>query len=316
MKKISIIIPVYNREKEIEKCLESVINQKNIEEIEVIIINDGSTDNSENIILNYIQNHQKIDIKYIQKENEGIAKTRNLGIKKANGKYIMFVDSDDYIDKNLTEKLDKYINEDVDLIKFKLQRVDKKGNILEKVDGPVFDKISGEEGFNKLYYTDLLLDSPCVYIIKKEIFEKNNFEFKETYHEDFGLIPLVIVSSKTMVSTSYYFYQYVQVPDSITRNESYEKTIKKMEDVFYHYDNMIKVINDLKISKTTKENIKIYYTNAIILKLNELEKKERKIFIKEIRKRKMERNIKVRNIKQLIKRIVLCFSINLYLKMR
>ena len=316
MKKISIIIPVYNREKEIEKCLESVINQKNIEEIEVIIINDGSTDNSENIILNYIQNHQKIDIKYIQKENEGIAKTRNLGIKKANGKYIMFVDSDDYIDKNLTEKLDKYINEDVDLIKFKLQRVDKKGNILEKVDGPVFDKISGEEGFNKLYYTDLLLDSPCVYIIKKEIFEKNNFEFKETYHEDFGLIPLVIVSSKTMVSTPYYFYQYVQVPDSITRNESYEKTIKKMEDVFYHYDNMIKVINDLKISKTTKENIKIYYTNAIILKLNELEKKERKIFIKEIRKRKMERNIKVRNMKQLIKRIVLCFSINLYLKMR
>ena len=316
MKKISIIIPVYNREKEIEKCLESVINQKNIEEIEVIIINDGSTDNSENIILNYIQNHQKIDIKYIQKENEGIAKTRNLGIKKANGKYIMFVDSDDYIDKNLTEKLDKYINEDVDLIKFKLQRVDKKGNILEKVDGPVFDKISGEEGFNKLYYTDLLLDSPCVYIIKKETFEKNNFEFKETYHEDFGLIPLVIVSSKTMVSTPYYFYQYVQVPDSITRNESYEKTIKKMEDVFYHYDNMIKVINDLKISKTTKENIKIYYTNAIILKLNELEKKERKIFIKEIRKRKMERNIKVRNIKQLIKRIVLCFSINLYLKMR
>ena len=316
MKKISIIIPVYNREKEIEKCLESVINQKNIEEIETIIINDGSTDNSENIILNYIQNHQKIDIKYIQKENEGIAKTRNLGIKKANGKYIMFVDSDDYIDKNLTEKLDKYINEDVDLIKFKLQRVDKKGNILEKVDGPVFDKISGEKGFNKLYYTDLLLDSPCVYIIKKEIFEKNNFEFKGTYHEDFGLIPLVIVSSKTMVSTPYYFYQYVQVPDSITRNESYEKTIKKMEDVFYHYDNMIKVINDLKISKTTKENIKIYYTNAIILKLNELEKKERKIFIKEIRKRKMERNIKVRNIKQLIKRIVLCFSINLYLKMR
>ena len=316
MKKISIIIPVYNREKEIEKCLESVINQKNIEEIETIIINDGSTDNSENIILNYIQNHQKIDIKYIQKENEGIAKTRNLGIKKANGKYIMFVDSDDYIDKNLTEKLDKYINEDVDLIKFKLQRVDKKGNILEKVDGPVFDKISGEEGFNKLYYTDLLLDSPCVYIIKKEIFEKNNFEFKGTYHEDFGLIPLVIVSSKTMVSTPYYFYQYVQVPDSITRNESYEKTIKKMEDVFYHYDNMIKVINDLKISKTTKENIKIYYTNAIILKLNELEKKERKIFIKEIRKRKMERNIKVRNIKQLIKRIVLCFNINLYLKMR
>lgn len=316
MKKISIIIPVYNREKEIEKCLESVINQKNIEEIEVIIINDGSTDNSENIILNYIQNHQKIDIKYIQKENEGIAKTRNLGIKKANGKYIMFVDSDDYIDKNLIEKLDKYINEDIDLIKFKLQRVDKKGNILEKVDGPVFDKISGEEGFNKLYYTDLLLDSPCVYIIKKEIFEKNNFEFKGTYHEDFGLIPLVIVSSKTMVSTPYYFYQYVQVPDSITRNESYEKTIKKMEDVFYHYDNMIKVINDLKISKTTKENIKIYYTNAIILKLNELEKKERKIFIKEIRKRKMERNIKVRNIKQLIKRIVLCFNINLYLKMR
>ncbi len=316
MEILSVIIPVYNAEKEIKKCLDSVIKQSGLENVEIIVINDGSCDKSEEVIFKYIEEHKNCNIKYYAKENEGIAKTRNFGIQKATGKYIMFIDADDYIKKDTFQKLSKYLEEDIDLIKFKLQRVDENGNVLEKVDGPVFEKISGEEAFNRLYYTDLLLDSPCLYIIKKEIFTNNNFLFQRTYHEDFGLIPLVILASDKVVSTPYYFYQYVQVPNSITRNESYEKTIKKMQDVLAHYDNMINVIEKMDITKETKENIKIYYTNAIILKLNELEKKEQKFFIKEIRKRKMEKNIKVRNLKQLIKRIILKIDIKLYLKMR
>ena len=130
-KKLSIIIPVYNTGRHIEKCLKSIVNQTKTIDMEIIIINDGSTDNSEEIIKKYIENNNtQINIKYYSKENEGVAKTRNFGIEKANGDYIMFIDSDDYIEAKTLETLEKYIEEDIDLIKFKLKRVDEKDNII------------------------------------------------------------------------------------------------------------------------------------------------------------------------------------------
>lgn len=327
MSKVSIIVPVYNTATKLKKCLDSLVNQT-VKDIEIIIINDGSTDNSEEVIKEYIENYKKITqdesekkcntvkIEFYSKENEGIAKTRNYGIEKANSDYILFVDSDDYIDEKLVKKLSKYIEQNIDIIKFKLQRVNENDEILEKTDGPVFENVTGQEGFNKLYSQDVLLDSPCVYLIKKELFEKNKLSFKRTYHEDFGLIPLLIVSAKNMVSTPYYLYSYVQSSNSLMRNNDYNKTLKRIEDVWFHYDNAMKYIDKIELEKTTKENIKIYYTNAVILKVYELQTKEQKEFIKEIKKRKMYKNIKARNLKQLIKRYLLKFNIKLYIKMR
>ena len=315
MTKISVIVPVYNTGKYIKRCLDSIVNQTIESEIEIIVINDGSTDDSDERIKEYIRKKDcKAKIKYYSKENEGIAKTRNFGIEKATGDYILFVDSDDYIKSELIEKLQPYIEQKIDLIKFKLQKVNQNGEILEKIEGPIFEEANGQEAFNKMYSEDILLDSPCVYLIKKEVFKNEKFE--QTYHEDFGLIPLLIVKSKTVVSTPYYLYEYVQAPNSITRNENYDKTLKKMDDSLTHYDNMIKRTKQLNLNRTTLENIKIYYTNAIILKLNELKEKEKNEYIKEIRKRKMSRNIKARNLKQLIKKILLKINIKLYLKVR
>jgi len=316
MAKISVIVPVYQAEKQIEKCLDSLINQTKKEKIEIIIINDGSKDNSDEVIKNYIKNHPEEKIQYHSKQNEGIAKTRNFGLEKASGDYILFVDSDDEIKAETLEKLQPYVEQNIDMIKFKLQRVDKNGNILEKVEGPVFENLTGQEAFNKLYSTDILLDSPCVYLIKKELFTKNNFQFRRTYHEDFGLIPLLILTANSVASLPDYLYQYVQAPNSITRNEDYEKTLQKTEDVLDHYDHMIETIKTMDLEKRTKENIKIYYTNAIILKLKELKEEDKNRYIKEIKKRKMTQNIKVRNVKQLIKKIILKINIKFYLKMR
>ena len=89
-----------------------------------------------------------------------------------------------------------------------------------------------------------------------------------------------------------------------------------MEDCLAHYDNMVTTIKEWQVQKEAKENIKIYYTNDILLNLNELKKKERKEYIKQIRKRKFSQNIKARNLKQLIKKILLMIDIDLYLKMR
>lgn len=108
----------------------------------------------------------------------------------------MFVDSDDYVDVKLVEKLMPYIDNNVDLIKFKLQRVNENGRIIEKVPGPIFENVTGEEAFNIMFSEDVLIDSPCVYLIKRELFTKYDLKFRQTYHEDFGLIPIIILVAK------------------------------------------------------------------------------------------------------------------------
>ena len=279
MKKISIIIPVYNTAKYLKRCFDSVLVQS-YKDFEMVIINDGSTDNSEQIINEYKDKYPDL-ISYYNKPNTGVASTRNFGIEKANGEYIMFLDSDDYIDKALLKTLEQYINKDIDLIKFKLQRVDEEGKTLEIVPGATFEETTGEDGFNKLYSTDVLLDSPCVYLIKKEIFTQNNLKFAVgTEHEDFGLIPFIIVLAKTMVSVNFYGYFYIQSDNSITRNEDYKRTIKKAYDALKHYDNAIELTKKLNLNKLTKQNIRIYYTNAIILKAKELHDEEQEKYIK------------------------------------
>lgn len=154
------------------------------------------------------------------------------------------------------------------------------------------------------------------YIYKTSFVKENNFEFaKGLYHEDFGLVPLVILKAQKVASTNIGTYNYVQTQNSITRGKS-SKKVKMAKDLLKHYDNMINKIANYNISKRSKENIKIYYTNCIILNTNNLQGNDRKEYIKEIRKRKMTRNIKVRNIKQLLKKAILTMNIEWYLKLR
>lgn len=310
MPRISFIIPVYNTGKYIKRCLDSIFNQIEPEDIEVIVINDGSTDNSDELINQYIEKSNKKDIiKYYKKENEGVAKARNFGIEKATAKYILFVDSDDYISKETLEVLHPHIDKDIDMIKFKLQKFDSYGKILERVGGPTFETTTGQDAFTKLYSEDVLLDSPTIYLIKKELFTKNNLQFQGRYHEDFGLIPILILLAKTFISLPDYLYYYMQVENSITRSNDYDKTIKRMEDVFFHYDRMLKIIDTMQLEQVVEEDVKIYYTNAILSKMKDLKKEDRKRFMAEVKKRKMYQNIKARNVKQFIKRMLLMIGI-------
>lgn len=315
MYKLTIIVPVYNTSAHLKKCINSLLAQVN-QEMEILVINDGSTDSSGEILKEYAKQNPQ-NITYYEKKNSGIADTRNFGISKAKGKYILFVDSDDYIKENLIKELEQYIKQDIDIIKFKLEKVNENGQTLEKIDGPVFEKVDGQRAFNLLAFSDVLVDSPCVYLFKRELFEKNNFKFKvNTEHEDFGLIPLVILKAESVVSINNYGYCYLQTSNSITRNENYEKTLKKFDDVLSHYDTMLEFIGKENLNKETKKNIKTYYTNAIILKLKELKKQDQDIYIQKINQRKMIKNIQVNNIKQLIKKCILTINIKWYLKLK
>ena len=315
MPKISVIIPVYNTEKYVEKCLESLAKQE-MKDFEVIIVNDGSTDNSENVIKNYMQS-SKLNIKYLEKENGGLASARNYGVEKASGKYISFLDSDDYLEKNLFSELEKYIDKDIDLIKFKMKTVDEKGRLIEKLDGPVFDICSGKQAYEKLCTSDKYMDPACIYLYKREFFVENNFKYKLRYHEDFGLTSLIIVQAKTVISTDICGYNYLQTEESLTRSKDDSKNIDRAKDMLIHYDNMLAVIDaNYDLSEKTKELVKRYYTNSVVLKAGSLKGKEKRNYIKEIKYRMMYKNIKPENLKQKIKRILLKYNISLYLKMR
>lgn len=317
MPKISVIVPVYNTEKYIEKCLKSILNQT-MDDIEIIVVNDGSTDNSENIIKEIEKNNDtKIQIKYFKKENGGLSDARNYGVKKATGKYISFIDSDDYIDEELYKNLEKYIDEDIDVIKFKMETVDENYKTINKLDGPVFETTTGEKAFENMCIEDTFLDVACIYLYKREFFIKNDFKYMpNTYHEDFGLTPLAIIQAKTLVSTKYFGYHYLQRENSITSIENKEKEEKKAYDVLKHYDNAMEKITKMQISNNSKKLIKRYYTNTLLLKAVTLKGTSQDKFIKEIQKRKVYKNIKIENIKQLIKRELIKFNIKLYLNQK
>lgn len=227
------------------------------------------------------------------------------------------MDSDDYIDKDLLIKQEEYMNKSIDIIKFKMKLVDMQGNEIKKIEGPIFDVENGQDAFNELCFNDVLIDQLCIYLIKREYIASNNYRFvKGAYHEDFGLVPIMIANAKTVISTDFYGYFYVQSENSIMRNTDHSKTIKKMNDSFMYYDKMLETIKKLDLTNTTKDNIKLFYTNSILIKIEELENEDRNLFLQEFKKRKMYKNIKIKNPKQLIKKLLLEANANWYFKIR
>lgn len=309
MPKISVIVPVFNTEKYLRRCLDSIINQT-YKDIEIIIVDDGSTDNSENIIIEYKKEYSDT-IKYFKREHAGIAETRNFGVENVSGEYFVFVDSDDYIENTLVESLVENVsNTSVDVIKYKMIIV--KHNNEQKINGPIFENKTGEQAFNELCFKDVLIDTPCLYLFNSKFYKENNFRFLEdTYHEDFGLIPLILVKANKVKSLEIYGYKYIQVEDSITRNENYEKTTKRANDLFIHYDNMIKELKKMEINKKTANNLKQYYINAILSRIKELKKIERKKYIQEIEKRKLVKYMKVNGIKQLLRKMCIIVKLKI-----
>lgn len=170
MPDISIIVPAYNAGKYIERCLESLINQtKN--ELEFIIVNDGSTDNTEEIVKKIKDKR----IKYFKNKNQGIGKTRNFGISKAKGKYIMFLDSDDYLDDTACESLfDKAEKDDLDVVICDFYKVFEDGTIIEERN-PDFEDASLEEN------PEIISENLCPWakIYKRSLITDNKIKFVE-----------------------------------------------------------------------------------------------------------------------------------------
>ena len=207
MPKISIIVPVYNTEKYLRKCLDSLVNQT-LSDIEIICINDCSTDNSLEILRKYASKDNRIKVIDF-KDNRGAAYARNVGIEEANGEYIGFVDSDDFVDLDFYEKLyNKAIKTGADAVK---------GNVLE------YDEKTGKSELTFFYDQNEKIRENTAYflygftsaIYKKLFLTEYDIKFPEgiSYFEDPYFSIKCCVNCKNVVfddSAKYYYFQYGQ----------------------------------------------------------------------------------------------------------
>lgn len=243
---VSIIIPVYNLETLISRCLESLINQTYVN-LEILVINDGSTDNSEKEILKYTKNDKRV--KYFYKENGGQASARNLGIKKSKGQYIMFVDGDDWIEKEMVSDMMERMSDDIDLV-LSDYFIDAQSNTSIGITMPDYSK-------DRLKNLILSSCGPCFKIYRANIIRNNMPLFLEgIIFEDLAVIPYInsLVREYTYIKKPYYHY-------CIRENSTMQKTNFKSNenDVFKALENLEKLFE-----QNNREELEFLFIRELI----------------------------------------------------
>ena len=249
MPKVSVIVPIYNVEKYLEKCINSLLSQT-LEDIQIILVNDGSKDNSGNIAREYEKNN-KNRIIYVEKENGGLSDARNYGLKYATGDFIAFLDSDDYIEKNAYEEMyNKAIEENADYVECDFIwefpnkiRVDKQYPYKNKKEMLSFVRVVA---WNKL--------------IKSQLITDNNLEFpKGLRYEDveftYKLIPFV----NKFAYVDKPFIHYVQREGSIA-NVQNERTA----EIFTVLDNVIEFYKKNNIYEVYRDELEYNYARYLL----------------------------------------------------
>lgn len=241
--KISIIVPIYNTEKYLERCFQSLINQS-YENLEIILINDGSNDNSLDICNKYKEKDDRIIV--INKKHSGVSDSRNIGIKRATGDYIGFVDSDDYIHKdmfkNLIDGTQKY-NCDIsmcDLVEtFNIKDEFKKYNLK-------FIKMDKKQALEQLLYDKNIGNYVMVKLFKKELFDGIEFPFGKIY-EDISTTYKLFNKANNILYIPIPMYHYYQRNDSLVNNITTESIQQYIHAVFERYYDIKNNFKDLDL---------------------------------------------------------------------
>lgn len=310
MIKYSFIVPVYNTEKYLKKCLDSLVNQT-YKDFEIIVVNDGSTDKSSSIISKYQKKYKNIIV--IDKENEGLSMARNRGVQKSSGKYIIFVDSDDYVSNKLLEEVDKKID-DSDILRFQIATEDEGYTKISEYHEEGFESMCGYDAFKYLSSYHFVEPAWC-YVIRKNYYIENKFSFKKgVYHEDFGLIPYVIYKARKVKSIDFIGYYYIQRNGSIMNNSDYKKTVKKAFDMLEQYKTMRLFAKNINRKNNLDDYFLSYISNSVIVKARELKKDEKKVYINELKKLNVFDGVLVNTRIRRFKKYLMKHNLNLYLK--
>lgn len=249
MPKVSVIVPIYNVEKYLEKCINSLLSQT-LEDIQIILVNDGSKDNSGNIAKECEKNN-KNRIIYVEKENGGLSDARNYGLKYATGDFIAFLDSDDYIEKNAYEEMyNKAIEENADYVECDFIwefpnkiRVDKQYPYKNKKEMLSFVRVVA---WNKL--------------IKRQLITDNNLEFpKGLRYEDVEFTYKLIPFINKFAYVDKPFIHYVQREGSIA-NVQNERTA----EIFTVLDNVIEFYKKNNIYEKYRDELEYNYARYLL----------------------------------------------------
>ena len=260
--KFSILIPVYNVEKYLEQCLNSVINQT-FDDYEVIIVDDGSTDNSSCICDSFAEKYpQKIQV--IHKENQGLISARRIAIDKAQGEFCVFVDSDDFIECNLLETVNSYLSKgvDIDMVIYSFDYysdgVKKKRNRFVAKDSEIWSADNKKKCFEMLATGDSI-DALWIKAVKTEILKHDPIDYKKYFSKNMSedtlqsIYPLTY--AKKIIYADVPLYNYRYNPASISRNFNPEAIAKK--DSSHVFEEIFSALPEWKLN-TEEFKQKIY----------------------------------------------------------
>lgn len=260
----SIIVPIFNAELFLSKCIESIVIQS-FKDFELILINDGSSDKSELICTQYVKSDDRI--RFINKFNSGVSATRNIGIEQARGKYVMFVDADDWIEKDCLRILYKKLqNENLDLLQFSYKRVNKLGEIIQ-----IFSEMTDVLDLNGYLNRGVYLVCAGGSIIKKSVIDNNMIRFRKNLKlgEDQIFILTVMFFSKHIARISDVLYNYYQNSKSASVNPSCADLICSIiefnnfnyKHIFkFHIEKMIVMQTNLALHVSDCKIFKLYKT--------------------------------------------------------
>lgn len=247
---VTIIIPVYNAETKIERCLDSVVNQE-YSRLEIILINDGSSDNSEQICCAYQRKDDRI--RYFSQPNGGVSSARNLGLKKMTGDYVVFIDADDYVLPDFVSSLIKYMDDDIDIICTLPRVYNEKRKEYSPIDG---DKTEVLCAVTDAEYSKQMVHERCSVIsnaYKKDVVDNLKFSTDLYVGEDMLFHLQAIKKSKYIIYSYLYKYVYIQYIESAFHGEF---SAKKFSEI-YAYQKMIAEYE--KYPLITRELSRRYY---------------------------------------------------------
>ncbi len=236
--KLSIIVPIYNVEKYLPKCVESLLSQDlSLEEYEIILVDDGSPDRCGEICDDYASRYA--NIKVVHRENGGLSAARNSGIDVAQGKYVQFVDSDDYLEPNVLRTLvDKMETDNLDVLRFNYQNVNSRYRVFEpnKASKPFADY--RDEVCDGLTFLNERLGYACYacqFMVRRELLLTCTFK-EGIYFEDTEWAPRLLLQSERVASTTLMVYNYLMRVGSITKSTNEEKKKKLLNDELFLID--------------------------------------------------------------------------------
>ena len=256
---LTVVIPVYNVEKYLKRCIDSILIQE-WKNCDILLVDDGSTDNSPQICEDYAKAYDIISV--IHKENGGLSEARNTGISNAEGEYVYFLDSDDWIEPNTFSDLAEVIESDqYDIISFNPEFVKSEHDII-KSDSKRTKRLTGKEALIDMFSYGFITGFATDKIYRKTLFTKNTIQFPVgKYYEDLGTNYKLFLAAKKVYATNQKYYHYlIDNPDAIT--QSWNE--KKLRDMFEFYKEVF--YSDFVRSQLNQEELHIsqlYYVNGL-----------------------------------------------------